>query len=76
VKRSLGRRRFAHTNRSEFGPGSVYFAAGLRVLPNLTVAAIARVLLRLKGIEAPRGMRVLVDELLDRVNLRFAAKRK
>jgi ABC-type multidrug transport system ATPase subunit len=44
--------------------------------PNLTGAAMLEYLLRLKGIEAPRGMRVLVDELLDRVNLRFAAKRK
>ncbi len=44
--------------------------------PNLTGAAMLEYLLRLKGIEAPGGMRKLVAELLERVNLSFAAKRK
>jgi ABC-2 type transport system ATP-binding protein len=44
--------------------------------PNLTGAATLEYLLRLKGIEAPGGMRRLVGELLERVNLSFAAKRK
>lgn len=33
-------------------------------------------LLRLKGVSAPQGRRALVDELLDKVNLTFAAKRR
>jgi ABC-type multidrug transport system ATPase subunit len=33
-------------------------------------------LLRLKGVESPRGLKTLAGELLDRVNLTFAAKRK
>ncbi len=44
--------------------------------PNLSGAAMLEYLLRLKGIEAPGGMRKLVAELLERVNLSFAAKRK
>ena len=32
-------------------------------------------LLRLKGVSAPGGMKALADELLERVNLTFAAKR-
>ena len=44
--------------------------------PNLSGAAMLEYLLRLKGVDAPGGMRKLVAELLERVNLSFAAKRK
>lgn len=44
--------------------------------PNLNGAAMLEYLLRLKGVEAPGGMKALVASLLERVNLSFAAKRK
>ncbi len=44
--------------------------------PHLTGAAMLVHLLKLKGVEAPGGLRNLASELLDRVNLSFAAKRK
>ncbi len=44
--------------------------------PNLTGEAMLTHLLRLKGVEAPGGMKSLVTDLLERVNLAFAAKRK
>lgn len=44
--------------------------------PNLTGEKMLTYLLRLKGVEAPGGMKKLVAELLERVNLTFAAKRK
>ncbi|HET9886981.1 MAG TPA: ATP-binding cassette domain-containing protein, partial [bacterium] len=44
--------------------------------PQLTGEKMLTYLLRLKGVEAPSGMKKLVAELLDRVNLSFAAKRK
>jgi ABC-type multidrug transport system ATPase subunit len=44
--------------------------------PNLTGEKMLTYLLRLKGVDAPQGMKKLVAELLDRVNLAFAAKRK
>ncbi|HEX4823758.1 MAG TPA: ABC transporter ATP-binding protein [Candidatus Polarisedimenticolaceae bacterium] len=44
--------------------------------PHLTGEAMLRHLLELKGVEARGGMKALVAELLDRVNLSFAAKRK
>ena len=44
--------------------------------PNLSGAAMLEYLLRLKGVDAPGGMKKLVAELLERVNLSFAAKRK
>ena len=44
--------------------------------PHLTGQAMLAHLLALKGVEAPGGMKKLVAELLDRVNLGFAAKRK
>ena len=43
---------------------------------HLTGRAMLRHLLRLKGVRAPGGMRKLCDELLERVNLTQAAKRK
>ncbi|MEM1096371.1 MAG: ABC transporter ATP-binding protein [Bacteroidota bacterium] len=44
--------------------------------PNLTGEAMLLHLLRLKGVEAPGGLKTLCAELLERVNLTFAAKRK
>ncbi len=44
--------------------------------PNLSGERMLTYLLRLKGVESPRGEKKLVAELLERVNLSFAAKRK
>jgi len=44
--------------------------------PHLTGEQMLRYLLELKGVEAPGGLKKLTSELLDRVNLSFAAKRK
>lgn len=44
--------------------------------PHLTGEAMLAYLLKLKGVTAPGGMKKLCGELLDRVNLGFAARRK
>ena len=44
--------------------------------PHLTGESMLRFLLVLKGVEAPQGVKRLAAELLDRVNLSYAAKRK
>ena len=44
--------------------------------PHLTGEAMLSPLLALKGVEAPQGRKKLVAELLERVNLSFAAKRR
>lgn len=44
--------------------------------PNLTGEKMLEYLLRLKGVEAPGGMKQLLAVLLERVNLSFAAKRR
>jgi ABC-type multidrug transport system ATPase subunit len=44
--------------------------------PGLTGEQMLAYLLRLKGVEAPGGMKQLVAALLERVNLSFAAKQK
>jgi len=44
--------------------------------PHLTGEKMLAYLLKLKGVEAPGGLRKLVDELLERVNLSYAARRK
>jgi ABC-type multidrug transport system ATPase subunit len=44
--------------------------------PHLTGEQMLAYLLRLKGVEASGGLKKLVAELLERVNLTFAAKRK
>ena len=44
--------------------------------PNLSGEQMLEYLLKLKGVEAPGGLKLLVRELLARVNLTFAAKRK
>jgi len=43
--------------------------------PHLTGEQMLRHLLILKGVSAPHGMKALVGELLERVNLTFAARR-
>ena len=44
--------------------------------PHLTGERMLRYLLRLKGVRAPIGEKALCQELLDRVHLSFAARRK
>jgi len=44
--------------------------------PHLSGEQMLIHLLRLKGVEAPGGLKTLAGELLERVNLSFAAKRK
>ena len=44
--------------------------------PHLSGAAMLRFLLVLKGVRAPQGLTRLAAQLLDRVNLSYAAKRK
>jgi ABC-2 type transport system ATP-binding protein len=44
--------------------------------PHLTGEQMLSYLLKLKGVDAPGGLKNLVAELLDRVNLSYAAKRK
>lgn len=44
--------------------------------PHLTGETMLMHLLRLKGVQAPGGLKALTGELLERVNLSFAAKRK
>jgi len=44
--------------------------------PHLTGEAMLAHLLRLKGVSAPGGLRKLCGELMERVNLTFAARRK
>ncbi len=44
--------------------------------PHLSGEAMLRYLLVLKGVQAPQGLKRLAAELLDRVNLAYAAKRK
>ena len=44
--------------------------------PHLTGDAMLRYLLVLKGVQAPQGLKRLAAELLERVNLSYAARRK
>ena len=44
--------------------------------PHLSGEAMLRYLLVLKGVRAPQGLKRLAAELLDRVNMSYAAKRK
>ena len=44
--------------------------------PHLTGEKMLAYLLQLKGVQAPQGIKKLCGELLERVNLTFAAKRK
>jgi ABC-type multidrug transport system ATPase subunit len=58
--------------RSQLG----YLPQDFGFYPNLTGEQMLEYLLKLKGVEAPGGLKLLVRELLARVNLSFAAKRK
>lgn len=53
-----------------------YLPQAFGFYPHLSGEKMLAYLLRLKGVVGPDGMDRLVDELLDRVNLTFAAKRK
>ena len=53
-----------------------YLPQSFGFYPHLTGAAMLRFLLVLKGVKAPRGLKRLAAELLERVNLQDAAKRK
>jgi ABC-2 type transport system ATP-binding protein len=53
-----------------------YLPQDFGFFPHLTGAAMLRYLLRLKGVSGPRGVGALCDELLERVNLTFAAGRR
>jgi ABC-type multidrug transport system ATPase subunit len=64
----------AHPERLR--PRLGYLPQAFGFYPNLTGEQMLDHLLRLKGIDAPGGRRRLVAELLDRVNLTAAARRK
>jgi ABC-type multidrug transport system ATPase subunit len=53
-----------------------YLPQSFGFYPNLTGREMLLHLLQLKGVSAPQGLAKLADELLERVNLAFAAKRK
>lgn len=53
-----------------------YLPQDFGFFPHLTGERMLRYLLRLKGVRSPRGERALCAELLDRVHLSFAARRK
>jgi ABC-type multidrug transport system ATPase subunit len=53
-----------------------YLPQDFGFFPHLTGEGMLRYLLRLKGVRAPGGERALCDELLERVHLTFAARRK
>lgn len=53
-----------------------YLPQAFGFYPHLTGQKMLTYLLRLKGVEASQGLERLTTELLDRVNLGFAAKRK
>ena len=53
-----------------------YLPQDFGFFPHLTGERMLRYLLRLKGVCSPRGERALCGELLDRVGLSFAARRR
>ncbi|MEO7967121.1 MAG: ATP-binding cassette domain-containing protein, partial [Gemmatimonadaceae bacterium] len=53
-----------------------YLPQDFGFLPHLTGQGMLEYLLKLKGIDAPRGLSTLASELLERVNLAHAARRK
>ena len=53
-----------------------YLPQDFGFFPHLSGAKMLEYLLQLKGVSAPGGVRVLCHELLERVNLSFAARRK
>ena len=65
------------TNRPDLiWPKLGYLPQEFGFYPNLTGARMLEYLLKLKGVRAPGGLKKLVAELLERVNLTFAAGRK
>jgi ABC-2 type transport system ATP-binding protein len=60
----------------EIWPRLGYLPQDFGFYPHLTGEKMLAYLLRLKGVRAPGGMKKLCGELLERVNLTFAAKRK
>jgi ABC-2 type transport system ATP-binding protein len=66
-----------YTGRPEaIWPKLGYLPQEFGFYPNLTGEKMLDYLLRLKGVRAPGGLKKLRGELLERVNLSFAAKRK
>jgi ABC-2 type transport system ATP-binding protein len=66
-----------YTGRPEsIWPKLGYLPQEFGFYPNLTGEGMLDYLLRLKGVRAPGGLKKLRGELLERVNLTFAAKRK
>ncbi|MFN7964854.1 MAG: ABC transporter ATP-binding protein [Acidobacteriota bacterium] len=63
-------------NPAALRPQLGYLPQEFGFYPHLTGEQMLSHLLTLKGVEAPQGAKKLVDELLARVNLSFAAKRK
>src|SRR5262249_39717370 len=53
-----------------------YLPQDFGFFPHMTGERMLEYMLRLKGVRAPAGLRALSRELLDRVNLSFAARRK
>lgn len=53
-----------------------YLPQDFGFFPHLTGERMLEYLLRLKGVSAPAGLRAVCRELLERVNLSFAARRK
>jgi ABC-type multidrug transport system ATPase subunit len=53
-----------------------YLPQDFGFFPHMTGERMLEYLLRLKGVRAPGGLRVVSRELLERVNLSFAARRK
>jgi ABC-2 type transport system ATP-binding protein len=53
-----------------------YLPQEFGLYPHLSGEAMLAHLLQLKGVDSPRGIKALARELLDRVNLTFAARRK
>jgi len=53
-----------------------YLPQDFGFLPHLTGEGMLEYLLKLKGVAAPRGLKALAAELLERVNLAHAARRK
>ncbi len=60
----------------ELWPRLGYLPQDFGFYPHLTGRAMLTYLLELKGVEAPGGLKKLTAELLERVNLTFAARRK
>ncbi len=53
-----------------------YLPQDFGFFPHLSGQAMLEYLLKLKGVSGPRGVTALANELLERVNLAYAAKRK